>query len=706
MTILPVGPVAWLGRTICRRGVVLGLALTAAVISGQSFGFAQDHPGSQELLPENTRGWLSIPDAVALRDSLEKTQFGQMTEDPEVKPFVDDLIKQFRAYLNEQNIRFGMTVADIEDVASGEICLAGVLRPAAAGAVDVKPDHAVVLLVDVVDSREKAEALLTRVADELQAREATAEQLQIGEIEATKWAFKQPRGLREKQFAFHAIVGRWLLACDNEVVFRDTVSRIAHAADGVRTHLTDNEAFQAIQERCQFKEENYTPHIRWFVEPFGYLRLAEAIADAKSGKELRNDYAELLENEGFSAIKGVGGTASLATGKHEAVHRTLIYCPVTEEKPLERGAALLDFENIDGLPLNPPAWVPENSASYLTFAWNLPKALDSIGYVIDSFAGTPGSWQRTLDGIKNDPKGPQVDLRKVAASMENRITVASITQTPIDENSERIVVGIRILDKDDEAFVTDAVYRMVKNDASAVQHEGTRVLIVDTADASDLELPEIDADQWEDEFNDSFGVPVGGEVEPDEAELEQEPPKPLFEKKVFAVKNGILLIGNNLDEVKTVLSQMESGPGNRLLAAEDYQRIERALQELAGDLPPSFRHFGRLDQAIRTNYEMMRTGRMGQSKTLLAQILNRAYSDPDAPEDAVRKQQIDGSKMPEDFEGKVARYFGPTGLVVQSVDNGWLLTGCMLKNERAAAGDSISQTSTTAADQESDNLDR
>jgi hypothetical protein len=680
---------------------VLTLIAAAGIPLPSGVIIAQEAIPTEQLLPENTRAWVSVPSAPELRAALERGRIGQMTDDPEVKPFVDDLIRQFREYLNEQNVQFGMKVTDIEDVATGEICMAGVLNLPPASAEGVPPEHAVILMVDVGDTTDKAKQLLTRINEEFKAIEATIEPLQIGEIEVTRITFKQPQGLRETQYAWHGIVGRWLVACDNESVFREMIDQIAGARAGETRHLADNPAFQKITDECQFAEQDFPIHVRWFIEPFGYMYLAEAIADARNGQEpLRNDYARILKDEGFSAIRGVGGVASFSTGEHEAVHRTFIHVPVTEEQPLQRAAAMLDFSNDKNDPLNPPAWVPEDAASYLTFTWDLGNALDKIGLIPEALTGKPGSWERTLDGIRDDLNGPRVDLRKLVACLEDRITVAAVTKVPIDENSERILIGIRILEE--EAFVEDSVFRLVRNDAEVVEYEGNRIFVVDTTEEDSTALPEIEADPLEAEFDRDFGNP-GVEEGVDEEEEEFPRPKPLFEKRVFAVRNGILLIGNNLEQVQSVLSDMDSAPGERLAEANDYERVAEALVELAGDTAPSFRQFGRMDRSIRTNYEMLRTGRMGQSKTLLAQLLNRAWEKENAgralPEDSVRTQQIDGSKMPEDFEGKVARYFGPTGMVLQTVDEGWLITGCVLAKEEATTS---TNSAATGADDSAD----
>ena len=44
-----------------------------------------------------------------------------------------------------------------------------------------------------------------------------------------------------------------------------------------------------------------------------------------------------------------------------------------------------------------------------------------------------------------------------------------------------------------------------------------------------------------------------------------------------------------------------------------------------------------------------------------------------------RKQKIDGSTLPS-FE-MVRRYFGPTGRVLRSDEDGWFLTGAVLNKE-------------------------
>lgn len=681
MKVVSIGPIcpAWIGRA---TSVTL-FALFAVALPGSGILVAQEFENSGQLLPANTRAWLSVPDAEKLHEAIGRTRFSQMSEDPEVKPFVEDLQRQVRKFLDEQNVQFGLRMEDLEGLKCGEICLAGVLKDPAEGANEAAPEHSIVLLVDVLGSEKEARELLDRVAGEMTSRNATSEDMTIGQVTATKWTFPEVDGKRVREHAFHSIVGRWLIACDRESTFRDLIARLGGVAGDDVTHLADNPIFQKVVEQSAIGEEFGPVHLQWFVEPLGYMTLLNAIGDERMGaRTARNDHVNILREEGFSAIKGLGGVASFGTGKHEIVHRTFIYAPHTSEEPFVRGAKILDFTNDTGSNLAPPEWVPDSTASILSLSWNLLGALENIGYLADAIGGTEGSWVRVLDSIRDDPNGARVDLRKVAAMLENRITAVGVTELPINEDSERLVFGVKIIDPNDEEYVAESLYRFVKESAQVIEHEGTRILLVDDTMSDDSQGLDFDADDFGDEFGEE-----GNESDKENQEDEFVKPKPLFLKKAWAVRDGYLLMSNNPDQMKSIISNLASKPGEKLAGAEDYRRVNDSLVELCGDKLPSLRHFGRIDQAIRTNYEMLRTGKMGQARTVLAQLLNRALEEEDAPPDAIRQQKFDGSRLPEDFEGKVAKYFGPTGMFMHASELGWTITGCVLAKEESTSSE-------------------
>ena len=101
----------------------------------------------------------------------------------------------------------------------------------------------------------------------------------------------------------------------------------------------------------------------------------------------------------------------------------------------------------------------------------------------------------------------------------------------------------------------------------------------------------------------------------------------------------------------------------------------------------SFRGFSRSDQSNHVNYELIRQGKMPQSESIFGSFLNRLLTPDDKDKPQLRKQQINGQKMP--AFSKVAPYLGPGGFVAKSVKDGWEIGGGLRRksqNGAAAAG--------------------
>jgi hypothetical protein len=107
-------------------------------------------------------------------------------------------------------------------------------------------------------------------------------------------------------------------------------------------------------------------------------------------------------------------------------------------------------------------------------------------------------------------------------------------------------------------------------------------------------------------------------------------------------------------------------------------------QLLGGDWAMS--SFSRTEKEIRPAYELLRTGRLPESKSLAGTLLRRVL-EGDQPQDGQRrgtsqdptrdpsrgKQKVDGSSLPE-FE-QISRYFGLNGMSMQSTADGWYFVG-------------------------------
>jgi hypothetical protein len=138
-----------------------------------------------------------------------------------------------------------------------------------------------------------------------------------------------------------------------------------------------------------------------------------------------------------------------------------------------------------------------------------------------------------------------------------------------------------------------------------------------------------------------------------------------------AVARGHLLIASHRDILERVLAATVDG--NALSTAADYAAVQA---EIARYVPAAAaaRGFGREDESIRPTFELLRQGAMPKSKSLFGQLLNDMLGD--GKPGTVREQRIDGSTLPE-FE-LVRRYFGTSGLAIETRSQGWYVVGLVL----------------------------
>ena len=621
---------------------------------------------SEHLLPASTKFWVSIPDSDELANQFESTQFGLLARDPAIKPFIDSLREQIKDVMNDHNVSLGIKVEDLHGVHSGEICVAGVL-PNVDGKQLGKGSHGLIVLFDVSNTRKEALELQVKVNEQLKENGAKIEEKSINGVMITKATLKQQKPIRNSQSNFQAIVNDWMLISDNELIFRDVLRRLS-APDQIQKAetLASVPCFQAIMEKTEFKD--YDSQIRWFIDPFGYIKLAQSLEDEKRGDlQPRDDWSKVLREQGFEAFKGVGGNIAISTGDHEVLHQTFTYAPRDQKiKNLKQVFEMFNFTG-NSLPLEPASWVPDDSSAYIVGNWEFSDALGTVGALYDGFLDEEGAFDRTLNDFKVDPD-MQLDVKKLVGLLNNRVTVVSAVERPIDETSERVVIGIPL--KGEPDFVFDSLVRAT----------GGQVIKLGRFDVIEVDSAAMDIGSEEDEFS------LPGELEIQEEEPEK-PAFQLFAKRYFVVHGGNLLVANNKNYLRKLLAQKKSNLGE----AHDYVQIKEAIDKLTKEENICWRQFGRMDRTLETNYEMLRRGEMGKSQTVLARVINQVFAKQAAEkaaaegkkvdEEVVRTQKLDGSKLPADYAKSVAPYFGPMGWVVETEENGWRITGCLTKKK-------------------------
>lgn len=618
---------------------------------------------SDEVLPDTTVAFVSVRDVAEARTAFSKTQLGELLREPSMETFLIDLSKQLRGKITAGGTQLGVTISDLEGVARGEACFARI-QPQSD-----KQQHATVVLVDVTGNEDAAKKLLDKIAADMVANKAKASTTTLADTPVAVYTTRDPNGLQAT--SYFAVAHSAMLVSTHPEVLTEVLQRLA-TPNKAKT-LSTLEAFARTSEKCATDAGDQLAHIRFYVNPF---RLREVNAASQGFPKRKGvDILKVLSQQGFEAIQGVGGSVHFATGQEEIAYRAFIYAPATVKDgtaKYELAADMLQFPN--GEDLDPQPWVPRGLAAHFAFNWKMQNAFWKAETLVDALAATPGTFKIVLKNIKEDPKGPRVDLPKeVIANLEERAVVMTDNRIPISPKSERLMFCVKVKNSE---MVSHAVDKAMGNDPEAKPRtfEGYKFWEIINDEAESF-TQETEFDDPFDEFGDDLDIDGFSDDDDDDADSAPDQERADIPNSAVAVANGYLIIASHVDFVEDMLKQVKDQ--NSLSAAADFNEVQKALKAMgAGN--DSFRYFVRTDEAYRATYELTKQGKMPESETLLGKVLNRSLTSPeDAKSGTLRKQQIDGSKMP-DYQ-MVRRYLGPGGAYVRTQEDGWYLEGCLLK---------------------------
>ena len=640
-------------------------------------------PGSASLLPDSTRFWVAVEDLDKLDANIAATQIGQLAQRDSLKPFFSSFEKQIRESLDRNGVKFGIDLEGVQKLVTGEIAIAGVLPDFQDGAKPVRGSHGVVVLIDVAPGPDEAAEFIKAATKKMLDKDAKQEKLEINGTSVSKWTIKVPNPrVKNVQNSWVALVDNWILASDNEAIFRGVLSRIKSKKKASGANLGGSVAFKTIEE--QTRVEGVKPDLRWYVDPIGYARLADALAEEKKGvRELKDRPLEVLGKEGLDALKAVGGFVSFSTKEHDMLHRTLVFTEKGKalDATRKRLLSLLDFAPVGHDVESVPKWVPANVGSYFAATWDVQKAWTGIGHFVDVL-GEPGTMKSVLESMKESPKF-RVDLNKMVAAFGKRATVVTATTEPVSESSEKMLIGIELADGVDSDWLIESMGRAVSGKVKDLG--GFKCVVDDRTETEeepgiDIDIDEFEEDLEDDQDEDEF------EDEELEDELEDDPAKPkpmvtLFNRRFYVIKGNTLFICNDKDYLKKILFAKAS---DAFVKSATVEQMKNALAKLTDAKNVRFRMYTHLDRILKTNYEMMRLGRMAESETFIARLLNQLYGKKARP-DEKREQQIDGSKLPADFEKEIGPYLGLSGWAMEVTDSGWRFSGCVLPREKTKA---------------------
>lgn len=596
-------------------------------------------PPAEKLFPETTRGFLSVRDVAELREHFEQTQIGQLVKDPALKPFIEDLRLQIRDRLAGSQEELGISLDDVTGLATGEVAVGLVFaddaeRPSLAASISIK------------GKEDQAQQLVDRIAEEVNKQKGSVTKTTINGKEV--WALKLPKKAelgRDREF-FYYRDDEVLLAASNQATLTFMLGQLQNPE---KAALADVPAYREIAKRCDEDAGENKPQIRWFIEPFGYGAAIRASIPPEQRRRQRQ-WAESLKKAGFSVLQGLGGSVSFASEGYELVHRTFIYAP----GPFEKSAKILSFPNHGEF--EPPAFVPRDVATLSIGYCNILQGFDSIGPLFDQTVGEgeEGVWDDVLASLKEDPNGPQIDLRnEFFAHFGEKVNIVSAYQLPITTTSERMLIAIEVTDEKSAAQGLD---KMFQYEERFRKREYKGRTIWEGLPEEKPKVPQIELG----------GVPGVGRPE-----VEEEATEPLFPNASLTVYRGYLLIASHYDYLTQILDLEDERESIKRNPA--FLEVMEAIDK-AGGKTACWRFFSMTDEEYRATYELIRQGKMPESETMLARVLNALLAPPE--KGTLRKQRIDGSKLP-DYE-IVRRHLGPAGFFAVSEEKGWFLKGFAL----------------------------
>lgn len=643
-------PTLQAAKTVCRNICASSLLVlvTATAWAG---------PPSDTLLPKTTKGYVSIANPEQFNKRWDKTQLGQLSNDEIMQAFVTDFRRQLNEEFGSVKRKLGLTWEDLKDVPAGEISLSIFERKGT--------EAAQVLTMDVTGHGKQAAAMLATVEKRFAERKGKKTTQKVGDTTFT--VFEVPTGTPGKtQTTIYFTKDNLLVGVDDRAEAEAILKRFA---GGATDDLKSVVAYEQTMARCQKEAGSLEPEARWFIDPFGFVFAERTLR--QNDREKDTNTAKLLYDNGFSAIQGAGGYLNqLVDGHIEFLVRTSVYAPAVKGKendPLRWDLSMRMLQLPNSPVAEPQSWTPRMLASYTTMNVKLADAFDNVGPVFDAIQEHEDAWKTTLEGWQTDPYGPQVDMKKdFIANLGSRISVMTAYDLPITEKSERSVFAIEATN---EKELAKTLKKWMEHERGVTSREiGEFVVWERKANANAVEEPTIELPAGFKRVGSGGKAATGAEKKPRER---------VIPNSAVTVALGHLMMASDTNYLEEVLKGV--GQQERLATSADYEQMADVMNKLAPGERSAWA-FGRGDEEVRPMFDLIRQGRMPESKSMVGKLLNNMFTtEADRKAGTPRKQKIDGANLP-DFEA-VRRYFGPHGRVVRSEPDGWFITGAVLNKE-------------------------
>lgn len=630
-----------------RLSVFQILAILSLVLLGQDqVARGQDRASVITMLPKAAQGYVRVIDMPRLRERWETTELAKFAKDPALKDFWEDQRQDIETRLADAGWQLNIEAAKLVEVASGEVVLSWIANPE-----NRRKPYALALVVDVADRTQDTQELLASIDKQLKERGATAKSVKAAGETILQYTLPRKPGELLLQETFYCVAKERLIASDDMAMVQAMLAaQIKPAVDSLVEDVDYQTAIKRVDGLLNRGE------IEYFVRPIGLARVIREISGKREGSR-STDVLKVLEDQGFGHFRAVAGRVEVGGGKMDLLHQGIVVAP----KPLPGSAAIVNTPNEVSWEM--PNWIGGNVSAIVNVCWNIQESFWKSEGLMDGLADSPGVFKQFVKGMAENETGPKVDIaNEVLPYLTNDIISMSDCKEPITVDSRRTMIALRVTESQKLFKVLERVMNN-EPDAKLIEFQGHKLWKVVREDSA--EALEIDAGDLGSDFGEFGDQPMQSKPEDE----------PWLSNWAITIYGDRLMFASHAEMIQDAIVQDKSGNPSPLISDIEYVRARQVIDELANGRTGCSWQVLRSDLSYRVQYELFRDGKLPQSQSMVATIMER-LTQPKKELRGKEKQQIDGTKLPP-FD-QIRGYLQPGGMMFESTEDGWVYTGFLL----------------------------
>lgn len=437
------------------------MALAVVLLTAPAQGAAP----AEKLLPPGVLAYASCPNVEELKERFSHSSFGELLNDKALDDFRAEISGAMSAAANGISEELGIPLEDLLALPSGTVTLAAI-RP-------VGQSLGYVAIFDAGSHGETLEQLLTKIEEELAARDAERQTETFDDVEIVQYTLAGLEEGDEPMTFAYFVQDSVLVLGSSPALLESVITRW----DGAHSStFADNEVYAYIRQQCQTNERS-RPVVTWYVNPVELTTSILAMNEQMAMQSVM--LSAYLPTLGLNRLKAMGGAIEMGTPEFSSVSRTFIYI----DPPATGVLKMFEFPaTITG----PPAWVPADASQYMGMHWDLPGAYGAVESIYDTFTGQPGAFEKMVSNLSRQPGAPELHpKRDVVEVLTGQVQMYFNAPEPSEVTQLNGIIAIGVAD-DERA--RDTLLQVIESTQGAAPEpmsmHGTDVYALDGSDFS------------------------------------------------------------------------------------------------------------------------------------------------------------------------------------------------------------------------------